>query len=85
MIDSDIRQEVISIVTSIKSKRSESTLITEDTDLIVDLGFDSIGILNLIIEIEVRCKVDLKIEEIVMEDLRSINLICQLIQRHRVH
>ena len=39
----------------------------DNTDLIVDLGFDSLSIVNLIADIEKYCKIEFEINELVSE------------------
>lgn len=48
----DIEQKVINIITENYSKRLGNIKITKKTDLINDLGYDSISIMQTIIECE---------------------------------
>jgi acyl carrier protein len=79
----DITPRVIAIITAIRPQASSQLAQPDTVDLITDLGFDSINVLDLIVEIEKTFAVDLRIERIVMDDLRTIPMICELILRHK--
>jgi acyl carrier protein len=54
--------------------------ITEKTDLITDLGYDSLKVIQLLSEIEETYQIEFDIGEIDIEKLRSMKILNKLIE-----
>ena len=71
--------KLFNIVVDILEEKNH--IITEDTDLITDLGYDSLKFIQLIAEIEEVFQLEFVIDEIEIEKLRHIKMLKQLIEK----
>lgn len=55
--------------------------ITEKTDLITDLGYDSLKVIQLLSEIEEAFQIEFDINEIDIEKLRSMEMLNKLVDK----
>lgn len=55
--------------------------ITSDIDLIDDVGFDSITIIQLIVSIETEFNIELEDYELMMQNIRKLNYLVELLEK----
>lgn len=64
-----------------KVSEEKNCQITEETDLIIDYGYDSLKFIELISEIEELYEIEFDIDDIDIEKLRSMKLLLQLVNK----
>ena len=78
----EIKQQLIEILTSetYMAVPPESTAIHDDTSLIHDLGLESIRILNLIVDIEIRFGITVETEGSMLELFDKFSNLVDLVE-----
>lgn len=69
----DIEKVLDEIILSLTNENAESIELNDDVDLIVDLGFDSLSVMQCIVEIESKFDIEFDIEELMLENIKSYN------------
>ena len=76
-MNSDIMKRVINILSN--NERFKSSEVNYDSNLIKDLGFDSLDIMKFIVELEDEFNIMFEPEELEYENIINIKNLCDLI------
>lgn len=71
--------KLYNIVLGISEQKNSD--ITEKTDIITDLGYDSLKVIQLLSEVEENFQIEFDINEIDIEKLRSMKMLNELIDK----
>lgn len=77
----NIERKLKALIVDITTKKVDNNLIDKNTDLINDLGFDSIEIIELIVEIENEFKIEIADDDINMNILTTYSELLSMIER----
>ncbi len=66
----------------VMNDQSLQETITEETDLINDIGFDSLQLVDFLLEIEKEFGIDINLESLEIDQVRSVRNFIQFIQSH---
>lgn len=72
-------KKLFKIITDLSDE--PDVVISENTDLITDLGYDSLQFVQLLSDIEEAYQIEFMIDEIEIEKLRSMNILQNLIHQ----
>jgi acyl carrier protein len=74
-----VEEKIKQIIYSIIGNDDCNSSITDDSDLINDIGMDSIQIMQLVVELENEFNIEFDDDDLVMENLAKVNNLVQLI------
>lgn len=77
----NIERKLKALIVDITTEKVDSNSIDTNTDLINDLGFDSIEIIELIVEIENEFKIEIDDDDINMNILTTYSELLNMIER----
>ena len=77
----DTNKKLKDIIAKVATKPVEHEMINDRTILTSDLGFDSIQIISLIIEIETEFEIDIEDEDLEIEKLTVYSSLYDMIER----
>lgn len=75
----DVKDKVQQIICSIVQNDDYYGKITDETNLIDDIGMDSILIMQLVVEIEITFDIELNDDDLLIDNLSNMNQLIQLI------
>lgn len=70
-----MNRELVDLICNMSTNFVEPSEVNEDTDLIDDLGFDSIGLVELSVELESKFGVCIDDDELDIDNLRKISFL----------
>jgi len=74
-------QKLYEIIAKLSNEKSVNYQLTDETDLIIEHGYDSLKFIQLISEIEEEFQIEFDIDDIDIEKFRSVNYLIQLINK----
>ena len=85
-LDTTLRQQVIESMHQLLPRvlRRELPALTEDTSLFDELGLSSVTTLELLLELEEALDIQVDVEDIDQDDLRSVGTLADFVTGHAV-
>jgi len=77
-----MKEKVINILAEISEKQLTIQSITGSTDIINDIGIDSLGMINLILKLEDQLDIQLDFEDFDISHLSSVDNLCKFLSDH---
>jgi acyl carrier protein len=77
----DIKEKLIRIIEEISNKEVDTLVFREDTTLTRDLGFDSINIIQLIVEVEAQFNIEIEDDDLGVENISNFGKLCSIIEK----
>ncbi|MBO5484444.1 MAG: acyl carrier protein [Lachnospiraceae bacterium] len=74
-----IKQQLCMILYDICGLKIEETSLSDEMDLIEDLGLDSVGIVNLLLAVEEKYQIHLDQMNLIEENYTQIGCLCKII------
>lgn len=75
-----MREKLIALISDLCMGEFDTNSIGENTDLIDDLGFDSISLVELSVELEGELGIDMSEDALDIEKLRSMKFLFSLVE-----
>lgn len=85
-LDTDLRRQVVESMTTLLPRvlRRELPGLAEDTSLFDELGLSSVTTLELLLELEEALEIQVDVEDIDQDDLRSVGTLADFVTGHAV-
>jgi acyl carrier protein len=85
-LDTDLRRQVVESMTTLLPRvlRRELPDLAEDTSLFDELGLSSVTTLELLLELEEALEIQVDVEGIDQDDLRSVGSLADFVTGHAV-
>jgi acyl carrier protein len=85
-LDTTLRQQVVESMTTLLPRvlRRELPDLAEDTSLFDELGLSSVTTLELLLELEEALDIQVDVEDIDQDDLRSVGTLADFVTGHAV-
>jgi len=79
----DIKEKIKDLLIEVTENESLSNTITGTTNIINDVGLDSIQMINFILMIEDEFCIEIDFENFDVENLNSVDTLCNFISEHK--
>ncbi len=73
--------KIADIIRKVKEDREEKLVIDENTNIMEDIGFDSLEMINFILSIEETFDIDIDFDDFDYDYLNSVKSLCEYIER----
>lgn len=85
-LDTTLRQQVVATMVALLPRvlRRELPELAEDTSLFDELGLSSVTTLELLLELEESLEIQVDVEDIGQDDLRSVGTLADFVAEHTV-
>lgn len=78
-----MKEKLINIICAAKQAPTLVDIISQSSDLINDIGLDSLQLINVILKIEDEFDIQINFEEFDMNSLRTIDSLCDYINSQK--
>lgn len=78
-----MKEKLINIICEVKEDTSLAKKIEDSTDLLNEIDIDSLQLINIILKIEDELDIQINFEEFDMDNLKSVDSICEYINSKR--
>ncbi|WP_430162632.1 acyl carrier protein [Paenibacillus algorifonticola] len=75
-----LQTQIITIISEVKNEPELAATLTGASDMLSDVGLDSLQLINFILRIEDEFEIEIDFDQFDMEHLQSIDIFCDFIQ-----
>ncbi|MGG4146466.1 phosphopantetheine-binding protein [Paenibacillus algorifonticola] len=75
-----MQTQIITIISEVKNEPELAATLTGASDMLSDVGLDSLQLINFILRIEDEFEIEIDFDQFDMEHLQSIDIFCDFIQ-----
>lgn len=78
-----MKEKLVNIICTVKEDDTLAKKIENSTDLLNEIDIDSLQLINIILQIEDKLDVEINFDEFDMNNLKSIDSLCEYINSKR--
>lgn len=78
-----MKEKLVNIICTVKEDDTLAEKIENSTDLLNEIDIDSLQLINIILQIEDKLDVEINFDEFDMNNLKSIDSLCEYINSKR--
>lgn len=78
-----MKEKLVNIICTVKEDDTLAEKIKNSTDLLNEIDIDSLQLINIILQIEDKLDVEINFDEFDMNNLKSIDSLCEYINSKR--